>query len=229
MLVAVRRGEDFFRSAVIEALGDYGAAYAVGSLTEIAQLDGPLVDDAALALGKIGEKKSLETLAALQRTAPRATQPVVAAAICLLGVNCSSHEGYLTETVSFAVRNPGFQELLRSAATGLAALAVRGAGSGAALDTLLAAGVPANDPARAPIALAVGTVALRSPKTLLSVLEKHRDLDGAIDLLRDAFDMLEEDFDEEQFYVTVRRTYWQAPEGSTQRKVAAALIQRLEF
>ena len=70
---ALRRcaGEDFFRSAVIEALGDYKATYALDAITAVAKLDGPLQDDAALALGKIGDKRALETLAALQRTAPQ--------------------------------------------------------------------------------------------------------------------------------------------------------------
>ena len=105
------RGEDFFRSAVIEALGDYKAQYAFDALTAIAKLDGPLQDDAALALGKIGDKRALELLAALQQTAPRPSQPIVAAAICLLGVNCESHQTYLIETLKFADSNPGFQEL----------------------------------------------------------------------------------------------------------------------
>src|SRR5258708_25785986 len=69
------RGEDFFRSAVIEALGDYKAQYAVDALIAVAKLDGPLQDDAALSLGKIGDKKALDTLAAIQRTAPRARHP----------------------------------------------------------------------------------------------------------------------------------------------------------
>src|SRR5439155_208518 len=86
----VTRGEDFFRSAVIEALGDYKAQYAIDTITAVAKLEGPLQDDAALALGKIGDKRALETLAAIQRTAPRPTQPSIAAAICLLGVNCES-------------------------------------------------------------------------------------------------------------------------------------------
>src|SRR5262245_50438229 len=98
----VSRGEDFFRSAVIEALGDYKATYAFEVITAVAKVDGPLQDDAALALGKIGDKRALETLAVMQRTAPRQTQPAVAAAICLLGVNCSSHENFLVETLKFA-------------------------------------------------------------------------------------------------------------------------------
>src|SRR5204862_882826 len=81
LLREVPRGEDFFRSAVIEALGDYKAQYAVDTLMQIAKLDGPLQDDAALALGKVGDKRALETLVGLQRSAPRTTQPFVAAAI----------------------------------------------------------------------------------------------------------------------------------------------------
>src|SRR5205814_4791971 len=101
----VSRGEDFFRSAVIEALGDYKAGYAVEALVGVAKVDGPLQDDAALALGKIGDNHALETLAALQRSAPKATQPSIAAAICLLGVHCDSHENYLIETLKFADKN----------------------------------------------------------------------------------------------------------------------------
>ncbi len=122
----VGRGQDYFRSAVIEALGDYKAQYALDAIVAIAKLDGPLQDDAALTLGKMGDKRALETLAALQRTAPKQTQPSIAAAICLLDVNCSTHEGYLVETLKFADKNAGFQELLRRAAGGLGALAVSG-------------------------------------------------------------------------------------------------------
>src|SRR5204863_5585785 len=113
LLREVTRGQDFFRSAVIEALGDHKAAYAFDAITGVAKLEGPLQDDAALALGKIGDQRALETLAALQRTAPRQTQPSIAAAICLLGINCSSHEHYLVEALTFSDKNIGFQELLR--------------------------------------------------------------------------------------------------------------------
>jgi HEAT repeat protein len=227
MTALVMKGQDFFRSAVIEALGDYRAAYATAALTQIAKLDGPLQDDAALALGKIGDKRSLEVLAALQRTAPRNSQPAVAAAICMLGMNCSSHQKYLTDTLRFAIANPGFQDLLRVTASALAAVAVTGHEDAAA--ALIELGAPTRDPARAAIVLGLGTLALRNTPLLLKVLDGQTVLAPAVDLLRESFDMLEEDFEEERFYVAVRRGYWAAPEGSTARKVADALIQKLEF
>jgi len=223
----VLKGQDFFRSAVIEALGDYRASYALANLTEVARLEGPLQDDAVVAIGKIGDKASLAVLAGLQRTAPRPVQPSIATAICLLGVNCSSHQAYLEDTLRFAIANPGFQDLLRAAASGLAAIAI--AGGDEAFTTLVQQGVPARDPARSPIALALGAVALRRTPLVLKALEAATDPQPALLLLRDAFDMLEEDLEEERFFVTVRRGYWQAAEGSPARKVAAALIQTLEF
>jgi HEAT repeat protein len=224
---AVMRGQDFFRSVVIEALGDYKAVYALPEISKVAVLDGPLQDDAALALGKIGDRRALETLPALQRTAPRDLQPTIAAAICLLGVNCSSHVGYLIETLRFSVKNSGFQGLLRSAANGLAAVAATGHPE--ALAALVVAGLPSRDPARAPIALAIGTVAVRNPVFVLQWLEARREVREVAGLLAEAFDMLEEDFEEERFFVAVRRAYWQAAEGSPTRKTAAALIGLLEF
>jgi HEAT repeat protein len=223
----VIRGQDFFRSAVIEAIGDYKGSYAFAPLTEVAKLDGPLQDDAVLALGKLGDKRALDTFAALQRSAPRNTQPSIATAICLIGINCSSHQNYLTETLRFGIDNQGFQELLRGAASGLAVLGVQG--NEEAVKTLIQAGIPSHDPARAAIALALGTVALRNPPLLLRVLESEKNSAAALELLREAFDMLEEDFEEERFFVFVRRAYWQAPAASPTRKVADALIQKLEF
>lgn len=223
----VMRGHDLFRSEVIRALGDYRGAYALAPVTEVARLDGPLQDDAILAIGKIGETRSLETLAALQRTASRAVQPVIAASICLLGSNCDAHQRYLVESLRFAISTIGYQELLRSAAKGLAALAIAGREDAAA--TLIELGAPTRDPARAAIALAMGSVALRNTPLMMKVLEEQTELKPGIDLLGEAFDMLEEDFEEERFFVTVRRAYWKAPEGSATRKVANALIQKLEF
>jgi hypothetical protein len=41
--------------------------------------------------------------------------------------------------------------------------------------------------------------------------------------------MLEEDFIEERFFATVRRTYWASAPDSPARAVAEALIRTLEF
>ena len=227
LLREVARGEDFFRSAVIEALGDYKAQYAFDALAAVAKLDGPLQDDAALALGKIGDKRALETLAAIQRTAPRQTQPSIAAAICLLDVNCESHEGYLSDALKFSDKNAGFQELLRAAAAGLGALAV--AGHAEAADSLVLIGVPSTDPTRAPVALALATVALRNTPLSIALLEKRPDRDKAIALMAEGFDMLEEDLDKERFFAFARRNFWSSPEGSPRRALMQTLIGKLDF
>jgi HEAT repeat protein len=223
----VPRGEDFFRSAVIEALGDYKAQYAFDAITAVAKLEGPLQDDAALALGKIGDKRALETLATLQRTASKATQPSIAAAICLLGVNCETHVGYLVEVLKFADKNEGFQELLRSAAAGLGALAV--AGRAEAAQALADVGVPSRDPTRAPVALALATVALRNTSLMMSLLEKSPNRDGTLVMVAEGFDMLEEDLDKERFFAQVRRTFWESPAGSPRRALMQTLIGKLDF
>ncbi len=223
----IERGATLFRSALIEALGDYRADYALAPLMQAVQLEGPLQVDAAIALGKIGDKRALNAIVSAQRTAPQDVQPQIAAAICLLGVNCPSHFPYVDKTLRFAAANSGFQPLLRSAAAAAGALAR--SGNADAVNLLFDVGIPARDPARAPIALALGAVALRNTPMMLAVLEKRIGRDQAILLLRDAFDMLEEPYEKERFFVAVRRTYWQAAEGSEPRKVAAALIDRLEF
>ena len=140
-------------------------------------------------------------------------------------MNCSSHENYLLETLKFANSNPnlGFQELLRGAASGLGALAVAG-GHDEAAGALFDVGIPSHDPTRAPVSLALGTIALRNTSLMLSVLGKHADRDRAIDLVAEGFDMLEEDLDKETFFAAVRRAYWDAPEGSAGRQLMQTLI-----
>ena len=221
------RGQDFFRSAVIEALGDYKAGYAFDAVTAVAKLEGPLQVDSVTALGKIGDKRALETLPGLQRTAPREAQPAVAAAICLLGINCDVHKKYLVETLKFSDQTTGFQPLLRSAAAALGTLAL--AGHADALEALLETGIPAHDATRAPIALAVATVALRGTPTLLTVLQRHTDRERAIELLGEGFDMLEEDFEKERFFTTVRSSFWLSQEGSPARQLMQTLIGKLDF
>ena len=221
------RGEDFFRGAVIEALGDYKAVYAFEAVNAIARLDGPLLDDAAIALGKIGDRRGLETLAGLQRSAPRTAQPFVAAGICLLGTNCGSHETFLVQTLQFADQNVGFQELLRGAASGLGALAISGRESAA--HALFEVGIPSRDPARAPISLALAAVALRNTPLMLALLKVAPGRADATALMAEGFDMLEEDLDKERFFALVRRTYWESPEGSTDRQLMQTLLGKLDF
>ncbi len=204
LLPDVKRGQDFFRSAVIEALGEYRAAYALTDIADVAKLDGPLQDDAAIALGRIGDKRAMGTLAGLQRTAQRDTQPTIAAAICLLGVNCAVHEKFLAESLRFAAANIGWQELMRGTAAAVAALGSRG--NAAALRLLFDVGAPSeNQAVRGPMALAAATVAIRSTPMLLKLLEDYDNRSGAVELLAEGFDQLEEDFDEERFFATVRR------------------------
>jgi HEAT repeat protein len=223
----VIKGQDFFRSAVIEAIGDYKGGYALPSLVQVAKLEGPLQDDAVLAIGKIGDKKSVDTLAALQRTAPRSVQPTIAAAICLLGINCSSHQSYLEQSLKFSMATEGYRDLLHGSTRGLAALAI--SGNAEAVAQLIDYGGPSRDPGRAAIALALGAVALRNTALFLKVLQAQPDPKPAIALLGESFDMLEEDLEEERFYVTVRRGYWAATENAPARKIAEALIQTLDF
>lgn len=222
-----RRGVDFFRSTVIEAIGDYKVAAALPAVIEVAKLDGPLQDDAVTAIGKIGDKSALPVLASLQQSAPKESQPAIAAAICLTGTNCTAHIGYLEKTLTYAETYPGFQELLRSAAAGLGHLARQG--NAEALRILFDVGIPSQDPVRAPVTLALGLVALRNTPLMLTTLADRPDQAGAIGILAEAFDMLEEDLEEERFFVAVRRAYWAAADGSPTRKLCEQLITKLDF
>ena len=149
------------------------------------------------------------------------------AAICLMGQNCGSHVGFLQKTLGFAEDHPGFQELLRGAANGLGAIGAQG--NAEAVTILLDVGIPSQDPVRAPVALALGMVAVRNTKLLLDVLAQRPDRAEAISLIAEGFDMLEEDLEEERFFATVRRTYWSAPEGSPTRGLCEQLITTLHF
>lgn len=221
------RGEDYFRSTVIEALGDYKVKAALSRLSEVAKLDGPLQDDAVTALGKIGDSSALATLAQLQRTASAETQPVIAAAICLLGTNCESHIGYLEKTLRYTADYPGYQDLLRGAASGLGAISLKG--NLETLNFLFDVGIPSQDPVRAPVTLAIGEVGLRNMPLMLKSLEAQPNQDQAIGILAEAFDMLEEDLEEERFFAEIRRTYWSAADGSASRRLCEQLIARLDF
>jgi hypothetical protein len=115
-----------------------------------------------------------------------------------------------------------------AAAHALAVLAV--AGQEPALTALLDAGEAAAEPARSPIALAAGYVALRQPDVMLKAIQARAARPATLALLRDAFDILsDEDFERECFFADVRRLYWGASEGSAERQTAQAVIAALEF
>ncbi|MGH9310731.1 MAG: HEAT repeat domain-containing protein, partial [Vicinamibacterales bacterium] len=55
----VMTGQDLFRAVVIEALGERKAGFALQPIMAVAKLEGPLQDDAVLAIGRIGDKRGL--------------------------------------------------------------------------------------------------------------------------------------------------------------------------
>jgi len=226
LLADIDRGVDFFRGAVIESLGDRRAVYAVEPLIRIAGEPGPLQDDAILALARIGDRRAVNTLAALQGDDPN-LEPLVSAAAAALDVDKEGHLRFVSESLRFAAGSAGQSDLLTAAASGLGALA--SVGDAMALDVLFDVGVDAPNVARDQIALVVGTVALRHPLMMLSYLETSDDLAGAALVIRDAFDMLDEDFEEERFFMLARTRFWAAPEGSPTRTVTGTLSEVLEF
>jgi HEAT repeat protein len=224
------RGQDFFRSVVIEALGDYKAQYAFDALVSIVKIDGPLQDDTAIALGKLGDKRALDVLVALQHSASKASQPYVAAAICLLGVNCQAHEQFLAETLKFSDSNPGYQNDLRGSAAALAQLAIAGPSlDRASVDALFDVGTATGESTRAPVTLALATIALRRTPAMLTALQLRPDRDAAMALLAEGFDGLTEDYEKERFFTFVRRAYWEAADGSPRRALIQTLIGKLDF
>ena len=224
----VLKGADYFRGGVIEALGEYGGRFAIADIASVAELEGPLQDDAITALGRLGDAAQIGLLAKLQRTAPQRIQPTLSAALCLLGQACTESARYLKETLDFASSTPGYQPLLRGAVHAHGMLALKG--TKGALDVILDAGIAAKtDAVRDSIVLGLGVIALKQPDLILTVLEGRRDLASSIALFAEAFDTLAEDYEEERFYVVVRRAYWAAPADSVRRRVAEALISKLEF
>jgi HEAT repeat protein len=227
LLPLVERGEDFFRSAAIVALGEARASFAVDSIRAVAKFDGPLQEDAILALGRVGEKALLPELAALQRDAPPERRPAIAAAVCMLGLDCEAQYRYLVELLKFSTGDRDAR-MLRASARALAALA--SSGRREAFAPLFDVGIPAKGADRDAIALSVGLVALREPEATIAALEAVVDRPGAVRLIRDAFDLLsQEDYAQERFFRFVRQAYWQSAAGSPRRAVAEALIAGLEI
>ena len=163
----------------------------------------------------------------MQQSAPKETQPAIAAAICLMGTNCSSHIGYLEKTLRLPTPIPATR--ICCAAPRPASATSRGRATTTRCSILFDVGIPSQDPVRAPVTLAIGLVALRNTPLMLKTLQARPDQDAAIGIVAEAFDMLEEDLEEERFFVAVRKAYWAAPDGSPTRKLCEQLINKLDF
>jgi hypothetical protein len=220
----VTRGLDFFRSAAIDALGHHKAAYAFDAIAQVALLDGPLQNDAVLAIARIGGPKARQALAAVANP-PADVRVTLRAADCLLGDNCETIVKSLADTAASPSANA---DVARAAVSALSAIAAAGPDAASnALLALAARGARARDYA----AVGLATAALRVPTRHIAWLNTLSEADrgAAIELLKDGFDDLEEDFAEEQFFAAARASYWSAAEASAARGLSATLIQRLEF
>ena len=151
----------------------------------------------------------------------------LSAAAASLGVDRDEHTRFVAQSLRFAAASGDQPDIVRSASAGLGALA--SIGDTGALAVLFDVGADAPNAARDPIALVIGSVAMRHPTTVLGHLATRADLDVAVLLLRDAFDMLDEDLEEEHFFMTARTAFWAATEGSPARAATDALITMLEF
>ena len=220
----IGRGLDFFRSAVIEALGRHRAMYAVDGIAATSRLEGPLQDDAVLALGRIDGPGARTALSEFTTGTPEATE-MMHGVRCLLGEMCAEHIAALVAAVSADDARAG---TVRGAIDALEAVAQNR--NDAALAALVRLAAQQSE-VRERVAVAFSSAALRQPDWIVEWIGAANEStrESAIMLLKDGFDSLEEDFDEEQFFAAVRAGYWRAEEGSAARALAAALIQRLEF
>ena len=224
LVAQISRGLDFFRSAVIDALGRHRAGYALREIAEVATVEGPLQDDAALALGRIGGPGARAALAAIPRPSDDVV-PTIRAAQCLIGDGCDTSIKGFQQLASQTGTAPA---VVRTSIAALGVLAT--AGNREATEALVSLGTRGGN-VRAQAALALAAAAVRAPSHMLDWLDSAQATvrDPAIELLREGFEDLEEDLGEEMFFAATRATYWNANENSPTRTLAATLIQRLEF
>jgi hypothetical protein len=224
LITEIGRGLDMFRSAIIESLGEHRAAYAVDAIAAVAQLEGPLQDDAVVALGKIGGTKGSAVLVDLAKGAGDIAL-TARASLCVSGTGCDETIKLLLDT---AVSTRTTASRARAALGGLAAIATTG--NAPALNAIATVGAR-TDAVREEAVLALAGVAVRQPQPVLTWLdtapEETRRV--ALGLLKDGFETLEEDFGEEQFFATARANYWKVAEGSPTRTLIASIIDALEF
>jgi hypothetical protein len=224
MTAEVPRGLDFFRSAVIEALGRHRAVYAVDGIAATSRLEGPLQDDALLALGRIGGTRAAAALGEFSGGTPEAAE-MIRGVRCLIGEMCTEN---IAALVAAASSDEGRPSTIRGAIDALEAVAQNR--NQAALTALITMGVKQNA-LRERVAVSVASVALRQPDWVVEQIgaADQSTRETVITMLKDGFDSLDEDFNEEQFFAAVRAGYWRVPDGSAMRALAATLIQRLEF
>jgi HEAT repeat protein len=220
------RGLDFFRISVIEALGERRAAYAVEAIAAAAKLDGPIQDDAVLALGRIGGARATEALSALTPEGPEATASLHAAQ-CMLDRDCAGRIKALVEIASDARAS---SQATRAAIGALGAIAAKP--EPAAVTELAGLARSSAPGLRDAAAVEFSTLAVRAPNAVLPWLDALSDdaaRESAYALLSDGFARLEDDFAKEQFFAAARAAYWKASEESPTRTRIAALIEKLEF
>ena len=226
LLGEIGRGLDFFRGAVIDALGRRRAGYALDGIAAVARAQGPLQDDAVIALGRIGGPRALAVLKPLAAESPSpALALTLHAAQCLAGEGC---DGAIKTIVDAVTAPSASAAVIRAGLSGLTAIAATGnpAATGTLVTVAERGGV-----LRDQSAIGMGTVAVLNPDFMLGWLDRapQAPREAAITLLKDGFDDLEEDFGEEQFFAATRAAYWKAADGSPTRSLSSLLIQRLEF
>jgi hypothetical protein len=226
LLGEIGRGLDFFRGAVIESLGRRRAAYAVEPIVAVAKLQGPLQDDAVIALGRIGGARALAVLTQVAADSPSSALALtIRAAQCMAAERCDAAIKAISDGVAASGASAA---VIRAGMSGLTAMAAnRNQAATVALVTLAEKGGVVRDQA----ALGLATAAVMDPDYMIGWLDaaSERTRNTTIGLIKDGFDDLEEDFGEEQFFAAARATYWKAAEGSGTRSLASVLIQRLEF
>jgi HEAT repeat protein len=226
LLAEIGRGMDFFRGAVIEALGRRRAAYAVDGIAAVARLQGPLQDDAVIALGRIGGPAALAVLKSIGSEPPTAALALtLRAAQCMAGEACDAALKAIVDAVTAPAASAA---IIRAGISGLTAVAgIGNQPATVALVNLAERGGVIRDQA----AIGLATVAVLNPDHVIAWLDRapQKSRQAAVDLLKDGFDDLEEDFGEELFFAAVRATYWKAADGSDTRSLASLLIQRLDF
>ena len=226
LLEEVNRGPDFFRVAVIDTLGRRRATYAADAIAEIAKVEGPLQDDAVLALARIGDPRATGTVAA-EGNDGADVRAALLAARCLLDGDCTATTKALAAAALDAATAP---QNAQAAVTALGAVAEKpDMDATSALLSLESKAPPAvSDQA----AVELSILAVRSPLPVLAWLDGLADgplRNAAIDVLRAGFDRLEQDFAEEQFYVAAHAAYVAAPQGSAARTRLGALLDALAF